>query len=178
MSPTIWQPYSTESGASRWPDSAPIQVVFCHPTLHFRPHVSPSPASSLTTSSDPKRCPAEFSPLPLGLEYRTIVLMQETLNSPIALSQSRNKNERVLYATLHNVTKCYTVTRGPPDETLRPVSPDCHPAKGTALGPIPSAQRLGFGSESRNPGTPDLPDHQIRNATRCATHLPLPTVAW
>ena len=86
-------------------DSVPIQVVFRHPTLHPRPHVNPGPASFLTSPPNPKRCPAEFSPLPRAIVYRTIVLMQEALNNPIALSQSRTQNDRVL---VHNFTKCYT----------------------------------------------------------------------
>ena len=66
---------------------------------------------------------------------------------------------------LHNVTKCYIVTRGPPDETMRPVSPDCHPTKGTGVRSLPSARRLVFGGESLNPGTPDRPDHLIWSAS-------------
>ena len=60
--------------------------------------------SLLTLPPDPKRCPAEFSPLPRDIVYRTIVLIQEPLNSPIALSQSKTNNERACYTTLQNVT--------------------------------------------------------------------------
>ena len=90
-----------------------------------------------------KRCPAEFSPLPPAIVCRTLVLMKEILNSPIALSQSKTKNERVLSKTLHNVTKCYTVTRGRPDETMRPASPDVIQPKARGFAPfrLPEVRR-------------------------------------
>ena len=129
-----------------WHDRVPMQVVFSHPTLHSCPHVSPIPALLLTSPSDPKRCPAEFSLLPPTIVYRTIVLMQDTLNSTITQTQSRTQNEQGWYTTLQNITQCYIVTRGPPDETMRLVSPDCHPTEGTGFRSIPSAQRFGIRS--------------------------------
>ena len=153
-------------------DSVPIWVAIGHPSLLSHPQVNPNLALFLTSPSDPKRCLAEFSPLPQDIVYRTIVLMQETLNSPIALSQSRTKNEPVWYKTLQNVTQCYTVTREPPDETMRLVSPDCHPTKGTGFRSIPSARSLGLGRENLIQGTPDLPDHLIRNAAVVKRRFP------
>ncbi len=120
-------------------------MIFRHTSRQSRPHGNPNHPSSLTSPPDPKRCLVEFSPLPPVIICRTIVLMEDSLNSPVALSQSRTQNEPVL---LHNVTKCYTVTREPPDETMRLVSPDCHPTKGTGFRSIPSDRKLGFGVQA------------------------------
>ena len=69
----------------------------------------------------------------------------------------------VWYTTLQNVAQCYTVTREPPDETMRLVSPDCHPTKGSGFRSIPSALILGFGVK------PSIQGRLMYRTTRCGT---------